>query len=60
MVSSINQALTHMYEFEHFIYENKQGFDDINQKLRSISSNLMNMCSRMILNDLTAKSTLWL
>ena len=30
MFSSINQAKTHKYEFEHFIYENKQGFDGIN------------------------------
>ena len=30
MFSSINQAKTHKYEFKHFIYENKQGFDGIN------------------------------
>ena len=30
MFSSINQAKTHKYEFEHFVYENKQGFDGIN------------------------------
>lgn len=28
--SSINQAKTHKYEFKHFIYENKEGFDGIN------------------------------
>ena len=31
MFSSINQAKTHKYEFKHFIYENKQGFDGITQ-----------------------------
>ena len=30
MFSSINQAKTHKYEFRHFIYKNKQGFDGIN------------------------------
>ena len=30
LFSSINQAKTHKYEFKHFIYEDKQGFDDIN------------------------------
>ena len=28
--ATIYQAKTHKYEFEHFIYENKQGFDGIN------------------------------
>ena len=30
LFSFINQAKTHRYEFEHFIYEKKQGFDCIN------------------------------
>ena len=30
LFSSINQAKAHKNEFEHFIYEKKQGFDDIN------------------------------
>ena len=30
LFSFINQAKTHKYEFEHFIYEKKQGFDCIN------------------------------
>ena len=30
LFSSINEAKTHKYEFQHFIYEKKQGFDGIN------------------------------
>ena len=43
---SINQAKTHKYKFEHFIYE-KARLLRYKPKLRSISSNLMNMYSRM-------------
>ena len=35
MFSSVNQAKTNKYKFEHFIYENKQGFDGIKLTLEA-------------------------
>ena len=47
LFSSINQAKTHKYKFEHFIYEKSKALTVYKPKLRSILSNLMNMRGRM-------------